>query len=196
MWTFVVRSFLFEILEDLWGPKWSSPISSPASMSKFTLLDIFQKCQKHIFELCSYIQKTKPNPIITVKITFHNTKHTKHTKTHSTTSNFLKQIEQVIFSKLLFIIYQISIVNILYILYIWYPSEGCFSDVRGPVRTNTPTTSPKHSWYENGSHFWEHCRFLRAKFLDLWGPKMSNHIFKVCSHIQKKTKRPHVTSQH
>ena len=36
-----------------------------------------------------------------------------------------------------------------------YPSEGCFSDVRGPFRTNSPKTSQTNSSYENGSHFWD-----------------------------------------
>ena len=35
------------------------------------------------------------------------------------------------------------------------PSEGCFSDVRGPIRTTNPKQSQKDCQYENCSHFWE-----------------------------------------
>ena len=34
------------------------------------------------------------------------------------------------------------------------PSEGCFSDVRGPLRTNKPQNIPQHISYENCSQFW------------------------------------------
>ena len=41
-----------------------------------------------------------------------------------------------------------------------YPSEGCFSDVRGPFRTENPQKSQTNSSYENCSHF---CECFRKK---------------------------------
>ena len=55
------------------------------------------------------------------------------------------------------------------------PSEGCFSDVRGPFRTKLLDTKTVHT---SGNKFDFGCR------------KMSKNIFKVCSHIQKNTKNP------
>ena len=53
----------------------------------FTLLDTFLKKNiKNIFKIYSYIQKTTPNPINTLKMTIYNTKHTKHTKQRNTKS--------------------------------------------------------------------------------------------------------------
>ena len=46
--------------------------------------------------------------------------------------------------------------------------EGCFSDVRGPVRTTNPKTSQANGQYENGTHFWdffEHVRKHVQKFI-------------------------------
>ena len=37
----------------------------------------------------------------------------------------------------------------------WWWWKGCFSDVRGPFRTQNPKTSPTNSRYENCSHFWD-----------------------------------------
>ena len=35
-----------------------------------------------------------------------------------------------------------------------YPSEGCFSDVRGPFGTKNPKNILQNTSYENCSHFW------------------------------------------
>ena len=34
-----------------------------------------------------------------------------------------------------------------------YPSEGCFSDVRGPFRTQNPKNIQQNGQYEDCSHF-------------------------------------------
>ena len=59
---------------------------------------------------------------------------------------------------------------------------GVFSDVRGPFRTNNPSQSPTISnkqFVHNCSHYLD--------FSDFVCRKMSKHIIKVCSHIQKNT---------
>ena len=59
--------------------------------------------QKHISKICSYIQKTTPNPINALKITIYNTKHTSNTKIYFKkyncfeTSNNFKQIKPLLY---------------------------------------------------------------------------------------------------
>ena len=60
---------------------------------------------------------------------------------------------------------------------------GCFSDVRGPFRTNNPPKSPKISKqrsYENCSHFW---KIEKSQ-------NISKHMFKPCSYILLNTQNP------
>ena len=79
--------------------------------------DICQKCtkmSKHIFKICSYIQKMTTNPINALIITIYNTKLMKIHK-------YIKQNH--VFEKFYIyysVIYQNSIIHILYFLYMLY----------------------------------------------------------------------------
>ena len=61
----------------------------------FTLLGHVFKNVKHIFKICSYIQKSTQNPINALEITIHNTKHTKNTKVHFQKSNIFERFENL-----------------------------------------------------------------------------------------------------
>ena len=90
--------------------------------------DIFKKRSNNIFKTSSYMQKMTSNPIITLEITFYNTKHTNNTKINFRTSpqieNITRQIEDVRQflkqkdldkSSFYLIIYLVPIIHILYI---------------------------------------------------------------------------------
>ena len=65
-----------------------------------------------------------------------------------------------------------------------FSDEGCFSDVRGPFRNKSPKMISKNISYDNCSHFWVVFSFFLSKYVE--------HIFKICSHIQKSTQNPNI----
>ena len=62
---------------------------------------------------------------------------------------------------------------------IYYPSEGCFSDVRGPFRTKNPKNIHKNISCEDCSHFW-----------DIFSKKHT--FFQLHIYIRKKTRNPNI----
>ena len=101
------------------GPQNHKTSQNITKKIRFTLMDIFQKIQKHVFEIYSHIKKMATSLINALKITNDNTKCTHDTNNNWNTPNVLERSK---FSKtkktqLYFIIYQNYIIHILYIFY-------------------------------------------------------------------------------
>ena len=79
----------------------------------------------------------------------------------------------------------------------WYPSEGWFSDVRVPFRTQNPQTYQTNRPYESCSHFWnifviclKECRQMFLNHVPIYSENTTNPntIFKITISCTKYTK--------
>ena len=87
----------------------------------------FSKNIKNIFKTSSYIQKTTTNPINTLKISIHNTKHIQNTQIHLNKSNCFKNksnifetLQTIIFGNLKSLLCYISDLHKSYFIYFVY----------------------------------------------------------------------------